>query len=568
MQASGIRGFNSYIEEREMPPKFKFSLSPIAVLIFVASFSIAGSAQTFTTLASFDGTNGKEPIYVAPIQGLDGNLYATTSAGGTHSDGNIFQVTTAGKITTVYSFCSLANCDDGSSPYESLLLTPSGYLYGNTLAGGTSGDGTAFKLSGGGKLTVLENFDATNGDGSGGAFIQASNGNFYSVEAGGGMYGDGLVYEITQAGTFLVLQYFDEADGQYPNGSLVQSSNGVLYGSTRQGGSSGDGAIYDISTARKPALLYSFTGGADGNEPHGPLILASNGELYSTTIGGGAHSNGTIFRATQAGKETVVYSFCALANCADGSAPYYGVMQATDGNFYGTTSAGGAHGDGTIFKLTPQGKLTTLYSFCSNESNEICLDGSTPYGGLVQATDGNLYGLTYSGGTDNDGSVYRVSLGLNPFVETVTNFGKVDAKIILLGTDLTGTSAVSFNGTSATFTADSATEITTTVPAGATTGTITVTTPGGALASNLPFRVTPQVTSFFPTSGTPGTSVTITGVSLTQASHVSFGGVTAEFTVNSDTQITATVPTGAVTGKIDVTTPGGNATSATSFTVN
>jgi hypothetical protein len=191
----------------------------------------------------------------------------------------------------------------------------------------------------------------------------------------------------------------------------------------------------------------------------------------------------------------------------------------------------------------------------------------------VQDTNGTFYGTTINGGSSGNcyqgcGTVFSLSLGLGPFVETRPTVGKVGTAVIILGTDLTGATGVSFNGTAATFKVVSSTEITTTVPTGATTATVTVTTPNGTLKSNVAFRVIPQIKSFTPGSGPVGTQVQITGVSLTQTIQVTFGGVAAiNFTVDSDTQVTATVPTGARTGKIKITTPGGTATSGASFTV-
>ncbi|HYA23881.1 MAG TPA: IPT/TIG domain-containing protein, partial [Terriglobales bacterium] len=213
--------------------------------------------------------------------------------------------------------------------------------------------------------------------------------------------------------------------------------------------------------------------------------------------------------------------------------------------------------------------LTTLHSFDGT-------DGLGPIGALVQATDGDFYGTTSWGGASHNcaapaggcGTVFSLAVGLGPFVKTLPTSGKVGTSVIILGNGLTGSTAVSFNGTAATFTVVSSTEITTTVPTGATTGTVKVTMPSRTLKSNVAFRVTPQITSFTPTSGPVGTPVTITGVSLTQTTAVTFGGVKAtSFTVDSDTQVTSTVPTGAKTGKIGINTPGGTATSSTTFTV-
>jgi len=162
------------------------------------------------------------------------------------------------------------------------------------------------------------------------------------------------------------------------------------------------------------------------------------------------------------------------------------LIQATDGSLYGATAFGGAQGDGAIFKVTTGGTLTTLYSFCSRAK---CPDGVNPQAALVQGTDGNFYGTTSAGGIYN-GTIFKLSVGLGPFVESLPGSGKVGAVVKILGTKLKGTTAVSFNGTAATFTVVSNTEITTTVPAGATTGFVTVTTPSGKLKSNKKFRVT------------------------------------------------------------------------------
>jgi hypothetical protein len=189
----------------------------------------------------------------------------------------------------------------------------------------------------------------------------------------------------------------------------------------------------------------------------------------------------------------------------------------------------------------------------------------------MQHTNGKFYGVTESGGANglNGGVFYSLDLGLKPFVNLFTWMGKVGKTVEILGQGFTGTTSVSFNGTKATtFTVSSDTYLTALVPSGATTGFVTVTTPGGALKSNRKFLVTPSILSFSPTSGAVGTSVVITGTSFTGATRVNFGGVKATtFSVDSDGQITATVPTGAKTGKIQVTTPGGTASSSGTFTV-
>ena len=230
---------------------------------------------------------------------------------------------------------------------------------------------------------------------------------------------------------------------------------------------------------------FDLTHGAD---PYAGLVQATDGNLYGTTVGGGAKNYGTVFRIAPSGTLATLYSFCSKSGCTDGGSPYSGLVQATDGNFYGTTLRGGARGVGTVFKITPSGTLTTLYSFCSKIG---CTDGEYPEAALVQDTNGTFYGTTRTGGAHNYGTVFSLSVGRGPFVETQPTSGKVGAAVKILGTNLTGATSVTFNGTAAVFKVVSSSEITTTVPAGATTGKVKVVTPHGTLFSNVPFRVLP-----------------------------------------------------------------------------
>jgi uncharacterized repeat protein (TIGR03803 family) len=278
--------------------------------------------------------------------------------------------------------------------------------------------------------------------------------------------------------------------------------------------------------------------------------------------GGGANGNyGTVFKITTSGTLTTLHSF----DNTDGTSPYAGLVQATDGNLYGTTYLGGANGYGTLFKITTSGTLTTLHSFCPLYG---CPDGASLYAGLVQATNGDFYGTTTNGGSDF-GTVFSLSMGLKAFLEIQSTSGKEGAKVGILGQGFSSSSVVKFGGTKATtIVLSGTTYITATVPAGALTGSVTVTTGSTTLTSTKTFKVLPTITSFTPSSGPVGTSVTITGTGLDQTTKVTFDGKSATFTVIKDTEVTADVPTGAVTGKIVVTTKGGSATSATSFTVN
>jgi uncharacterized repeat protein (TIGR03803 family) len=311
----------------------------------------------------------------------------------------------------------------------------------------------------------------------------------------------GTIFKITPSGTLTTLYSFCSqggcADGEFPDAGLVQAINGDFYGTTVQGGANpssyagGSGTVFKMTPSGILTTLYSFcsqSGCADGEFPN-PLIQATNGELYGTTGHGGAYGAGTVFKITPSGTLTTLYSFCSQSGCPE--FPTAGLVQATDGDFYGTTYGGGVNNSGTIFKITPSGMLTTLYSFCSQSG---CPDGANPYGGLVQSTNGNFYGTTgYGGAYGNYGTIFSLSVGLGPFVETRPTSGKVGAVVEILGTNLTGASSVTFNGTPADFvvSSDSETEITATVPVGASSGKVQVATPSGTLSSNVPYRVLP-----------------------------------------------------------------------------
>jgi uncharacterized repeat protein (TIGR03803 family) len=423
----------------------------------------------------------------------------------------VFKITPDGTLTTVYSFCS---------------------------QGGTS---------------CMDGYDPTQG------LVEGTDGNFYGVTAFDGAYGGGTVYKLTRGGTLTTLHSFDGTDGSNPNG-VIQATDGNLYGTTNYGGAYDAGTVFKITPGGTLTTLHSFDI-TDGETPAAALIEASDGNLYGTTAGGGANDEGTVFKTTPSGTLTTL---CDFVRGMNGYSPAAPVIQATDGKFYGTTQHGGENGYGTVFEITPRGALTALYSFCSQTK---CADGVQPHAGLAQYTSGVFYGTAY-GGAYGDGTIYSLSVGLGPFVETVPTAGQVGRRVLILGTNLTGTTSVSFNGKPATFTVVSSTEITATVPSGATTGKLCVRTPHGMLMSNVKFRVTPTISSFSPATGPVGTSVVITGESFKGATCVSFGGVmTKSFTVNSDTEITADVPAGAKTGTIGVTTPGGSAASAGTFTL-
>jgi uncharacterized repeat protein (TIGR03803 family) len=496
--------------------KISFGLGKTVCMLalFCVATATASQAQTFTPLASFNGNNGSLPYYGSLAQGTDGNFYGMTVAGGSNDDnGVVFKITPTGGLTTVYNFCALASCSDGRLPYSGLLLASNGDFYGTASRGGDGNAGTIFEITPAGELTTLYRF-CTNfytgfcldGEFPETPLVQGSNGNFYgSTSEGGSDVGNyGAVFEITPTGTYTKLHAFCKQtsclDGNIPSG-LVQGANGnAFFGTTSAGGLDQAGTVFEITPNGALTTLYTFCPQSDcseGARPSAGLVQATDGNFYGTAVTGGStectQGCGTIFKITPEGRYSVLHSFCSESRCADGGNPFAGLIQATDGNLYGTTGDGGANGAGTIFKISLAGKLTTLYAFCS-ETN--CTDGNSPLAALVQATDGAFYGTTPGGGKSTRcnggcGTVYSLSVGLGPFVETVPASSDVGATVIILGNKLTGASSVSFNGTSAVFTVVSSTEITTAVPVGATTGPVEVITPGGTLKSNVAFRIAP-----------------------------------------------------------------------------
>lgn len=531
----------------------------IAAMLVVIAVASAAHAQVYTKLYDL-GTNPGDPLNPAWMglfaQGRDGNLYSTTQGGGQKAFGAIFRLTPSGTMSVLYSF---QNGTDGVFPNSGLTLGTDGSLYGTTPAGGNPGYGTIFKITTSGVFTVLHSFNGnTEGVQANAPPIQGPDGNFYGTTGNGGGQVTGTVYKMTPSGTLTVIYTFG-GPLRYPN-ALVLGTDGNFYGTAGGGSANPYGAIFRITPAGKLTLLHSFNND-DGRAPLGAIIQASDGNFYGTTRGGGPDGLGVIYKITAGGTFTVIHEFHETDGF--GYSPFSGLVQATDGKLYGTT-IGPAHG--LLYQVTTGGTYSVVHILNG-------ADGQSPQVTPFPHTSGTFYGDTAAGGTGNIGCItcgvlYSLDMGLGPFVSIVNWMGKVGQTIEILGQGLTGTTKVSFNGTSASFKVVSDTYLTATLPVGAKTGFVKVTTPGGVRTSNRKFLVLPTILSFDPTSGPVGTSVTITGTGFIQAQGVGFGNtIPALFTIDSDSQITAVVPQGAKTGPVGVKTPGGTGISKDTFTV-
>jgi uncharacterized repeat protein (TIGR03803 family) len=587
---------------------FTFATFACLVFVFCAATATVSAAQvTVTALVTFDGTNGSNPSNMVLAQGADGNFYGVTEYGGANNScyqgcGTVFKMTPSGTLTTLYNFCAQANCADGTYPKGSLVQAADGDFYGVTQLGGNSnsdcggGCGTIFKITPKGALTTLYAFcslaNCADGAEPFAGLVQAANGKFYGTNLYGGLsacfHGCGTVFEMSAKGKLTTLYSFCQlaecADGAFPSGPLVEATNGNFYGEAEEGGLNYNGTIFEISPSGRLTTLFTFDG-TNGSLPNGGLIQA-NGDFYGVTSSGGSSIGGlecqyvadggcgTVFEVTDGGELTTLCNFGVPPGCPIPAGPNGPLVQGTDGNFYGTVSQifydYPPSGPGSIYEVTSKGSTTTIYSFCQLAN---CADGLYPGGGMLQATNGTFYGTTDGSiyyGPPFYGNIFSLSTGLAPFAKTQPTSAKEGATIGILGQGFSSSSIVQFGGVQATsIKLSGSTFLEAIVPAGALTGSVTVTTDGATLTSNQQFRVTPKLLSFNPPSGSVGTQVTITGTGFTQTSAVGFGDNTpAEFTVNSDTQITATVPTGAQTGPIGVVTKGGTAVSSATFTVN
>ena len=388
----------------------------IALLLMLGQLSGA-TGQTLTNLWSFaGGSDGSYPLaWLA--QGSDGNLYGTTRAGGTNGAGTVFRISTGGSLTSLYQFSG----NDGANPLAGLVQGNDGVFYGTTAYGGTNRAGTVFKITATGSLTTLWQFSGGSDGGlsycsdwacPSAGVVQGGNGNFYGTTSFGGTNDNGTIFKISTSGTFSTLYSFNGgSNGANPIGGLVQGSDSAFYGTTAHGGTNGGGTVFKITPTGSLTTLWQFNSAdlSAGRQPVGALVQGSDGNFYGTTEDGGTNDAGTVYRITSAGTLTTLSQFSS----ADGRWPFGALVQGSDGNFYGTTVYGGntnlnaGFGSGTIFRISPSGGFTNLYSFSG-------YDGVQPYAALVQGSDGNFYGTTAQDGLNGGGTVFRLSVPLNP----------------------------------------------------------------------------------------------------------------------------------------------------------
>lgn len=375
-------------------------LSGVAGVAAIAVLASLGTAHAGVTVlhAFMGGSDGAQPR-AALIEDSAGNLYGTTFDGGdvgcnpNYGCGTVFKLAPGGAETVLHAF---RGPPDGAEPGAGLIQDEAGNLYGTTYTGGGGGGagwGTVFRLAPDGTETVIHSFYAETGEGVGpvAGLTRDKAGNLYGTTLYGGTPDSfGTAFKLAPDGTETVLHAFTGApDGAHPESGMIRGEGGNLCGTTSAGGANGWGTVFTLAPSGKETVLYSFAGGNDGAYPYSGLIKDNAGNLYGTTTQGGKDGVGTVFRLAPDGVETVLHAFTGTP---DGAHPDAGVIQDKSGNLYGTTIGGGAYGFGTVFKLAPDGTEIVLYAFHGHK------DGSLPYAGLIEGHTGQLYGTAFEGG--------------------------------------------------------------------------------------------------------------------------------------------------------------------------
>jgi uncharacterized repeat protein (TIGR03803 family) len=381
------------------------ALGAVSAEAVLTVFAVSAPGTQVESLHWFTGGNdGGFPSGLSV--GTNGLLYGTTPLGGAYHDGSIFSISTNGDFATLVSF-ALTN---GSLPEAALVLGVDGNFYGDTSGGGTNLEGSVFEMTHGGALTSLYSFTNEDSVSPDTALVQGSNGNFYGATENSYTSGDGI-FEMTPGGTLNIIYSFTGGlDGTTPVGALAQGADGNFYGMTAGGGAHGYGGIFKMTPGGVLTNFYSFTGKADGYNPAGALVQGVDGDFYGVTKRNtfdGFSFYGTIFKVSTNGSLTTLYTLNPDI-AGDGAYPFAGLFQAADGNFYGTTYLGGSSDDGAVYRITSSGSYATLASFNGSD------DGAQPEAAVVQGPDGALYGTTTAGGPYGKGSIFRLSFTSAP----------------------------------------------------------------------------------------------------------------------------------------------------------
>ncbi len=382
----------------------------------VFKMTTAGVLTTLVEFTGNGAVNKGASPKASLTKGNDGNFYGTTSGGGAFGYGTVFKMTSAGALTTLVEFTGNGAANKGSAPMAGLTLENDGSFYGTTSSGGGSDYGTLFRMTPSGALTTLVNFvggGSRIGFAPKAGLVQTSDGNFYGTTSQGGRFGSaGTVFKMTPAGTLTTLVEFTgnggSSPGVHPYAGLVQGNDGNFYGTTHYGGTYGSGTVFRMSPAGLLNTIFSFAPDLDtrGSNPYAGLVRDDDGNFYGTTYDGGAVGFGTVFKVTPAGALTTLVQFTYNGAINRGWRSIGNLLRGSDGNYYGTTSDGGIAGHGTVFKMTPGGALTTLVDFTGDGAVN---SGWSPRAGLSQGSDGNFYGTTVFGGLLEQGTVFKMT---------------------------------------------------------------------------------------------------------------------------------------------------------------
>ena len=456
----------------------------------------AATAPALTTLRTLNSAAEGVVTYAPLTQGADGLYYGAAREGGSNNSGAVFRIARDG--TSFQVLTNFPGTSSGANPEGGLVQARNGFFYGTTYSGGANGYGTLYQLTPDGNLTILGGFSNGNPGGNpSGKLLLGLDGYLYGTASFGGTLNFGTVFRSSapDGATAVLTTFAGGADGAYPESDLIQATDGSFYGATTRGGAADVGTVFRVTASGARTILYSFTGDVDGAEPLRGVVQANDGKLYGIARTGGSAGGGVIYQITTAGAFTVLYSFTP-----SGANPYnsYGDLAlGSDGNLYGVTYQGGTSGAGTIFRSTLNGSVAVLYNFTGGG------DGGYPRGGLTLGSDGALYGTT-SGLNGNFSTVFRLDLGLDAPTPIISALSPAEAAtgdtVVLRGDHFIDANSVTFTGANNTqiaatsFTVRSRTYLEAVVPAGAVAGPVTVTTHGKSAVSSAALAIIDNTT--------------------------------------------------------------------------